>query len=336
MKFGVLGITSLLCVCKAAADVAADSTAKAASVAAASKSVVDSVVNAAADEDKIDETIVSDATASNEDVAASDAIEPSNPEEPLAEIIEGEAHHEEEHHEEEHHDLSEAFGIMDENGDGVLQKEEIIIAIERSAHHVEINPEEYADKLMPKEEAVDADGNQSNSLFNMATFTEMIKKASEEEIKEGEVPSLNQQMSQLASDVLVSYYYYAEEQEEPVYDASAYYNPHNMTYEELEYHLYEWEEGAVGHVSEYFDWEVFERMRNQEDDYYKEDEEHEEEDDEEKKQTLKDQEHHDDGSKTKVDMRKSNTDHYLNLSNDVAHVVEFYAPWCPHCQHFSK
>ena len=162
MKFRVLGITSLLCVCKAAADVAADSTAKAASVAAASKSVVDSVVNAAADEDKIDETIVSDATASNEDVAASDAIEPSNPEEPLAEIIEGEAHHEEEHHEEEHHDLSEAFGIMDENGDGVLQKEEIIIAIERSAHHVEINPEEYADKLMPKEEAVDADGNQSN------------------------------------------------------------------------------------------------------------------------------------------------------------------------------
>jgi len=336
MKFRVLGITSLLCVCKAAADVASDNTAASVSAeAAASESVVDSVVNAAAD-DKIGETIVSDASNSKEDVAASDAIEPSNPEEPLAEIIEGEAHHEEEHHEEEHHDLSEAFGIMDENGDGVLQKEEIIIAIERSAHHVEINPEEYADKLMPKEEAVDADGNQSNSLFDMATFTEMIKKASEEEIKEGEVPSLNQQMSQLASDVLVSYYYYAEEQEEPVYDASAYYNPHNMTYEELEYHLYEWEEGAVGHVSEYFDWEVFERMRNQEDDYYKEDEEHEEEEDEEKKQTLKDQEHHDDGSKTKVDMRKSNTDHYLNLSNDVAHVVEFYAPWCPHCQHFSK
>mmetsp|Transcript_14891 Transcript_14891/g.24400 ORF Transcript_14891/g.24400 Transcript_14891/m.24400 type:complete len:803 (+) Transcript_14891:59-2467(+) len=315
MKFRVLGITSLLCVCKASTDAASASVGAA---AAASESAIEIAVVNDADGEKIDETPVSDAADTTVD-AAVDAAEPSNNGEPLEETdaIEGEGHHEKAHHE-----LSEAFEIMDENRDGVLQKEEVLVAIGRSEHNTDVHPEEYADNLIPKEKSFDKD-----------TFTEMINKASAEEIKEGEVPSLNQQMAQLASDVLVSYY----QQTEPPYEPNIedFYNPHNMTYEELEYHLYEWEEDAVGHVSEYYDLEVFNRMRNEEDDWYKEDEEHvEEEQEEKKKATLKDQKHHDDGSKTKVEMRKSNTNHYLNLSNDVAHVVEFYAPWCPHCQHF--
>lgn len=344
IKLRVLGIISFLCVCKASADVAADNTAAAVTAElVASESGVNNVVIAADDgkgdkndtaaKEKIDEAAGSDAATGKMDAATVNgaAAESSTLGEQPAE---GEVHHEEVHHDGgQFHELTEAFGIMDENADGVLQKEEILIAIRRSAHHTEIHPEEYADKLLMPKEAVDADGNQTNT-FDMDTFSEMIHKASSEETKEGEMPSLNQQLSQLASDVLASYYY--QHEEEPPYDPSTeeWYNPHNMTYDELEYHLYEWEEDAVGHVTEYLDWEVFDRMRNQEDDWFKEDEEHVEEEKEKKHTTLKDQKHHDDGSKTKVEMRKSNSNHYLNLSNDVAHVVEFYAPWCPHCQHF--
>ncbi len=326
MKFKLLGITSLLSVCNVSTNAVADNAATASVEAAVPEAVVDSVINDA-DEHKIGETIASDASANNVDAAAGNAAESSIADEPLTETIEGEAHQEEEHS--DAHEFSEAFQIMDLNEDGVLQKEEIITAIERSGHHVEIPPEEYADKFIPKEKS-----------FDMNLFTEMITMASAEEAKEGEMPSLNQQISHLASDVLASYYYHYEDEEEDEEEewqpsAEDFYNPRNMTFEELEYHLYEWEEGAVGYVSEYHDVEVFERMRNQEDDWYNEDEEEDEEEKKDKKQsTLKDQKHHDDGSKTKVEMRKSNSNHFLNLSNDVAHVVEFYAPWCPHCQHF--
>jgi thiol-disulfide isomerase/thioredoxin len=344
MKLKGLGIISFLCVCKAAAaDVAAENTAAAlASTEATSESLVHSVVVSAAGEGEGNKNAVEKdqigvgEAATVSDAAANDKVEASAKDAAESEPAEMNAHHEEEeHHDGQFHELTEAFEIMDENRDGVLQKEEIITAIARSAHHIDIPPEDYADKLMPEEAVGNADGNQTKTLlFDMDRFTEMIKKASSEETKEGEVPSFNQQMSHLASDVLASYYVH---EEEPPYAPSTeeWYNPHNMTYDELEYHLYEWEEDAVGHVTEYLDWEVFERMRNQGDDWYKEDEEHAQEEEEEKKHTtLKEQQHHDDGSKTKVEMRKSNTNHYLNLSNDVAHVVEFYAPWCPHCQHF--
>ena len=241
---------------------------------------------------------------------------------------------EEEHHDDSYHDLTEAFEIIDENEDGMLQEDEIITAIRKSEHHIEITPEQYVDNLMPKTLA-GADENETKA-FDLGIFTAMIQLASAEEIKEGEMPSYNQQLSQLASDVIYSYYHFEEEPYDP--STEEWFNPHNMTYDELEYHLYEWEEDAVGHVNEYLDWQVFERMRNQQDDWYNEDEDLEDEDEEEetKPTSIKDQKRHDDGSKTKVEMRKSDTNHYLKLSNDVAHVVEFYSPYCPHCQHFSK
>lgn len=325
VKHRGLGIILFLCVvCKTVADVAADNAAALDSTEAAGfESVVNSVVNAAdegegnndieKDQIGVGEAIVSDA-------ASNDTVEASAKYAAESEPAEMEAHQ----HQGQSHELTEAFEIMDENRDGVLQKEEILIAIARSAHHIEIPPEEYADKLMPKGDTI---------IFDMDRFTEMINRAASDEANEGGMPSLNQQISQLASDVLASYYYH---EEQPPYDPSTeqWYNPHNMTYDELEYHLYEWEEDAVGHVTEYLDWEVFERMRNQGDDWYQRGEEDVEQDEEKKRTTLKEQKHYDDGSKTKVVMRQSNTNHYLNLSNDVAHVVEFYAPWCPHCQHF--
>lgn len=264
MKFRVLGITSLLCVCKASStDAAVDDNnaasggAAAAAAAAASESAtIESVVVNDAEE-KIGEATVSDTADNTVDAAAGDVVEPSSNGEPLAEATEGE----EAHHEEAHPELPDAFEIMDENGDGVLQKEEILVAIGRSEHYTDVHPEEYADKFMPKEKS-----------FDKATFTEMINKASAEELKEGEEPSLNHKISYLASDVLDSYYHPTEPPFEP--NMEDYYNPHNMTYEELEYHLYEWEEDAVGHVAEYYDLEVLNRMRNQEDDWYKQDEEH--------------------------------------------------------------
>jgi Ca2+-binding EF-hand superfamily protein/thiol-disulfide isomerase/thioredoxin len=226
--------------------------------------------------------------------------------------------------EEEHHELTEAFEIMDEDEDGVLSKEELVKAAWITGVNGEISPEEYAEKLITKQVA-DADGSVEMKI-DMDTFTAMLSLASTEiAAEEGQAPSMNQQWSQLASEVIISYYHPQEEPE--------WYNPHNMTYEELEYHLYEWEEDAVGHVNEYLDWEVFERMRNEADDYYKNEGAEEQVKEEDEKKNPK---HHDNGKKTVVEMRKSNTNHYLKLSPDVAHVVEFYQPWCPHCQHYKS
>ena len=107
------------------------------------------------------------------------------------------------------------------------------------------------------------------------------------------------------------------------------YNPRNLTWDELEMLLYEWEEEATS-VSEYLDMRVIHKLRTGEHD---DDWEEEEEEEEEKPKgggwlsRLKDTaKHEDDGSKTKVEFKKGPTK-YLNLTDDAAHVVEFYAPW---------
>ncbi|KAL7536527.1 hypothetical protein ACHAWF_005486 [Thalassiosira exigua] len=197
-------------------------------------------------------------------------------------------------------------------------------------------------------------------------------------------------------------------------------NPRNMTWDELEMMLYEWEEGA-GAVDEYLDMAVIEKLRRGETD---DDEEENEEDGEEEKKEGEDKEKvagenagenegkqkdlnetehivkeneeqkeekaeehqkeegtpkaeempmiekekeeeaapkpdeekskeeekpkeskgfldklkdnlkpRDDGKKTHVEVKKGQP-RYLNLTQDSAHVVEFYAPWCPHCQNY--
>lgn len=324
----LFSIISFLCVCKAATNAVAENT-NPASTAFAESVVVKEIVVDAADKNNGNEIDVAAASAvAKEDnklnaPANNVAAEPSHPEDQQAAAAAAEVKG---HNTQEHHELTEAFGIIDENKDGVLQKEEIVKAIKiTDTHHGNITPEQFADKLMMRE-VVDAnsDGDGQMMKIDMDTFAEMLKNVSFNVLNEGEAPPSNQQMSQLASDVLISYFHI-----EPEEDPSTWYNPHNMTYDELEYHLYEWEEDAVGHVTEYLDWDVFAKMRNKADDWYKVDEEkheNEKEEEGEKNQSLKDQKHRDDGSKTKVEMRKSNTHHYLKLSNDVAHVVEFYAP----------
>lgn len=329
-KLKFFSIISFLCICKAAAD--AFDAVVTSSVDAASLSVPADAESSVVDSSDTNTIAAGSVTGGNKnnnnenrilDESASDNVDAAGA---AANIVEesAEAH---EQQEEEHHELTEAFGIMDENKDGVLQKEEIIKAIHITAAHGDISPEEYAEKLMTKQVADAADGNLEMKI-DMDTFTAMLTLASTEvAAEEGQAPSMNQKWSHLASDVLISYYH---PQDDPQ-STEQWYNPHNMTYEELEYHLYEWEEDAVGHVNEYLDWEVFERMRNEADDWYTNEGAEEQVREEDEKKTPK---HHDDGKKTVVEMRKSNTNHYLKLSPDVAHVVEFYQPWCPHCQHY--
>ena len=108
-----------------------------------------------------------------------------------------------------------------------------------------------------------------------------------------------------------------------------YRNPHNMTMDELDMHLYVWEEEAVA-VNEYYDNRVMHNMRTGEyDDDWHDSGDGEEE--EEKKggwlSRLKETATHEDtGGRTKVEFKKGPTK-YLNLTDDAAHVVEFYAPW---------
>lgn len=129
---------------------------------------------------------------------------------------------------------------------------------------------------------------------------------------------------------------------EPTYPPTTIYNPHNLTWDELEMFLYEWEEEASESVSEYFDMRIIGNIRSGEydDDYWnksEEEEEEEDEDEEAKKSSsskgwlsrLKNTATHDadgGGSRTTVEFKKGPT-RYLNLTDDAAHVVEFYAPW---------
>ena len=115
------------------------------------------------------------------------------------------------------------------------------------------------------------------------------------------------------------------------------YNPNNLTWDELEMLLYEWEEEAATSVTEYLDMKVIHSLRTDEydDDWYKdsEDEGGEEKEEEEDKgggwlSKLKNTAtHEDDGGKTQVVFNQRGPTRYLNLTDDAAHVVEFYAPW---------
>ena len=114
------------------------------------------------------------------------------------------------------------------------------------------------------------------------------------------------------------------------------YNPHNLTLEELENFLYEWEEEAAPYVSEYFDANTVHYLRTGEEstDYTTNSEEVGEGKDVASSESggnswvhrLKSKMTFDDGSKTQVEFKKGPTK-YLSLTDDAAHVVEFYAPW---------
>lgn len=141
-----------------------------------------------------------------------------------------------------------------------------------------------------------------------------------------------------------------EHEEEEEYDAQNdkkqsienVHNPYKMTYDELVMHLYVWE-WKIKAVSEYYESRVIEKLRTGEvDDYVEEEDDEEEEEHEEEKEErdisngwtsklmsrLKKapEKTIDDGSKTRVILKKGKK-HYLNLTDDAAHVVEFYAPW---------
>ena len=97
----------------------------------------------------------------------------------------------------------EAFRIIDENGDGYLQKEEVIRAIEMMVEHGEMDldgmtPSELAVKMM-KEVDIDGDGQ-----IDMNEFTEMMKNTSSSLGKTSEL-SYNHRMSQLARNVLLAH-----------------------------------------------------------------------------------------------------------------------------------
>jgi thiol-disulfide isomerase/thioredoxin len=144
--------------------------------------------------------------------------------------------------------------------------------------------------------------------------------------------------------------------------AADYYNPRNLTLDELEMVLYEWEEEATNIVKEYIDMRVIHSLRTGisiDDDWDDEEEEVQERDNLEVEGGVVDKKNEtktgswmnrlqnlasssnsdsaaaaDTTTKTSVEFHKHGPLKYLNLTSDTAHVVEFYAPWCPHCQNY--
>jgi hypothetical protein len=97
----------------------------------------------------------------------------------------------------------EAFNIIDENGDGYLQREEVVRAIEMMAEHGEMDldgmtPSELADEMM-SEGDTDGDGQ-----IDIDEFTEVLRQRSSDIGKPGAV-SYNLRMSQLAQNVLMAH-----------------------------------------------------------------------------------------------------------------------------------
>ena len=98
----------------------------------------------------------------------------------------------------------EAFRIIDENGDGFLQKEEVVRAIEMMDEHGEMNldglsPLELAEKMM-KEVDIDGDGQ-----IDMDEFTQMMKTNSAGFGGASGGLDYNHRMSQLAKNVLIAH-----------------------------------------------------------------------------------------------------------------------------------
>lgn len=97
----------------------------------------------------------------------------------------------------------EAFHIIDENGDGYLQREEVIRAIEMMVEHGEMDLEgmtvvELADKMMT---AGDTDG---DGQIDIDEFTEVLKQTSTGIGKPGALTS-HHRMTQLAHNVLIAH-----------------------------------------------------------------------------------------------------------------------------------
>ena len=97
----------------------------------------------------------------------------------------------------------EAFRIIDENGDGFLQKEEVVRAIEMMVDHGEMGLEDMtasdlAQKMMNE---VDIDG---DGQIDMDEFTEMMRRNSNGLGRTGAL-TYNHRMSQLAQNVLVAH-----------------------------------------------------------------------------------------------------------------------------------
>lgn len=96
----------------------------------------------------------------------------------------------------------EAFNIIDENGDGFLQKEEVLRALEMMAEHGEMDfdemtPAELADKMM-------ADGDtDGDGQIDIDEFTEVLRQTSS--LGKAGGTTYNHRMSQLAHNVLVAH-----------------------------------------------------------------------------------------------------------------------------------
>jgi thiol-disulfide isomerase/thioredoxin len=200
----------------------------------------------------------------------------------------------------------------------------------------------------------------SHTTTTMATGGEAASNAEEEEHvmihtnnEEGDI-MMNESPSNISSTAV-------DEDQEPTYPptkeitAADYYNPRNLTLDELEMVLYEWEEDATNIVKEYIDMRVIQSLRTGisiDDDWDDEEEEEEKEEVEggvdNKNETktsswmnrlknlasTSNTETAEDTTKTTVEFTKHGPLKYLNLTSDTAHVVEFYAPWCPHCQNY--